>query len=337
MQLTSEDIIKAINTYPHAINQLPAVIEPVSTAGVLDTSTGHINMYYGNAEGNASGNYVLSAIKTTDENAYGLDTNGKYIAFDVFLKLIDGAGTGDLYLTSESGATYEAIFETKTTEVEKYKFGPVDIKGYPTYVYMGIGTSGKSYAGLNVASYGLDAFCKKPSGGSCTCKSTFEYVACAVGSNCNLTGGGHDWHFTDGGPKWSAYYNPQTGKATFSTSKAISSATDFIVQYSTNELNEKPERITCKSSGTVVTGDKVTISTGNEEGTYTIILYGDTNGDGAISAIDLLNVQKIIINKSNLSGAYYKAADTNKDGKISAIDLLNVQKHILGKLIISQN
>ena len=105
--LTSEDIIKAINTYPHAINQLPAVIEPVSTAGVLDTSTGHINMYYGNAEGNASGNYVLSAIKTTDENAYGLDTNGKYIAFDVFLKLIDGAGTGDLYLTSESGATYE--------------------------------------------------------------------------------------------------------------------------------------------------------------------------------------------------------------------------------------
>ena len=92
-----------------------------------------------------------------------------------------------------------------------------------------------------------------------------------------------------------------------------------------------------KSSGTVVTGDKVTIATGNEEGTYTIILYGDTNGDGIISAIDLLNVQKIIINKSNLSGAYYKAADTNKDGKISAVDLLSVQKHILGKTIISQN
>lgn len=92
-----------------------------------------------------------------------------------------------------------------------------------------------------------------------------------------------------------------------------------------------------KTSGTIVTGDKVTISTGSEEKTYTIVLYGDTNGDGNISAIDLLNVQKLIINKSNLSGAYYKAADTNKDGKISAIDLLNVQKHILGKLIISQN
>ncbi len=92
-----------------------------------------------------------------------------------------------------------------------------------------------------------------------------------------------------------------------------------------------------KTSGVIVTGDKVTISTGNEEKTYTIVVYGDTNGDGSISAIDLLNVQKIIINKSNLGGAYYRAADTNKDGKISAIDLLNVQKHILGKLIISQN
>ena len=29
--------------------------------------------------------------------------------------------------------------------------------------------------------------------------------------------------------------------------------------------------------------------------------------------------------------------DTNKDGKISGIDLLNMQKHVLGKLIISQN
>ena len=92
-----------------------------------------------------------------------------------------------------------------------------------------------------------------------------------------------------------------------------------------------------KTSGTVVTGDKVVISTGSEEKTYIVVLYGDTNGDGNISAIDLLNVQKIIINKSNLGGAYYRAADTNKDGKISAIDLLNVQKHILGKLIISQN
>ena len=102
-------------------------------------------------------------------------------------------------------------------------------------------------------------------------------------------------------------------------------------------ITVKDSNNNAKTGGSIVTGDKVIISTGSEEKTYTVVLYGDTNGDGSISAIDLLNVQKIIINKSNLGGAYYRAADTNKDGKISAIDLLNVQKHILGKLIISQN
>lgn len=92
-----------------------------------------------------------------------------------------------------------------------------------------------------------------------------------------------------------------------------------------------------KNNGNIVTGDKITISTGSEEKSFTVVIYGDTNGDGIVSAIDLLNVQKIIINKSNLSGAYYQAADTNKDGKISAIDLLNVQKHILGNTVISQS
>ncbi len=105
--ITSTDITKAIETYPEAINQLPSTIEPVSTAGILNPTTGHINMYYGSAEDDGRNNFVLSAIKQTDENASGDASEGKYIAFDVYLKLISGAGDGDLYLTSESGATYE--------------------------------------------------------------------------------------------------------------------------------------------------------------------------------------------------------------------------------------
>ena len=118
----------------------------------------------------------------------------------------------------------------------------------------------------------------------------------------------------------------------------VSTLIDNLKKYSaTVSITVKDKDNNSKTSGTIVTGDKVIISTGSEEKTFTVVLYGDTNGDGSISAIDLLNIQKIIINKSNLNGAFYKAADTNKDGKISAIDLLNVQKHILGKLIISQN
>ncbi len=118
----------------------------------------------------------------------------------------------------------------------------------------------------------------------------------------------------------------------------VSTLIDNLKKYSAAiSITIKNNDNSSKTSGTIVTGDKVTISTGSEEKTYIVVLYGDTNGDGNISAIDLLNVQKLIINKSNLNGAYYKAADTNKDGKISAIDLLNVQKHILGIMIISQN
>lgn len=105
----------------------------------------------------------------------------------------------------------------------------------------------------------------------------------------------------------------------------------------TVSISIKDKNNNSKTSGTIYTGDKVIISTGKTEKTYIVVIYGDTNGDGTISAIDLLNVQKIILNKSALTGANLKAADTNKDGKVSAIDLLNVQKHILGKIIISQN
>ena len=134
-------------------------------------------------------------------------------------------------------------------------------------------------------------------------------------------------YITDGNYIWNVTFG--SGVSTLIKNlKKYSEAVSITVKDSNNNA---------KTSGTIVTGDKVIISTSSEEKTYTIVLYGDTNGDGIISAIDLLNVQKIIINKSNLNGAYYRAADTNKDGKISAIDLLNVQKHILGKLIISQN
>lgn len=81
---------------------------------------------------------------------------------------------------------------------------------------------------------------------------------------------------------------------------------------------------------TFATGDTLEITSGNETKTYNIIIYGDLNGDGVITLADLLAVQKIILEKSNLSGAYLKAGDINKDGSVTLVDLLAVQKHLLG-------
>lgn len=78
------------------------------------------------------------------------------------------------------------------------------------------------------------------------------------------------------------------------------------------------------------TGDIIKLKSGTEEKQFTYVLYGDLNGDGEVSILDLLEVRKIILNVSNLKGANLKAADTDKNGKVEILDLLLVRKQMLG-------
>lgn len=91
-----------------------------------------------------------------------------------------------------------------------------------------------------------------------------------------------------------------------------------------------------KTTGIVVTGDKVTVSSNGNTKVVEIVIYGDINGDGVINTLDLLNVKKSILKQFNLSGSYKQSADVNKDGTINTLDLLYVKKHILKKANISQ-
>ena len=86
---------------------------------------------------------------------------------------------------------------------------------------------------------------------------------------------------------------------------------------------------TLKENENLVTGDVISITSANETKEYTIVICGDTSGDGKINALDLLIVQQHILEVKTLNGAYYKAADPSKDGNINALDLLVVQQHIL--------
>ena len=95
--------------------------------------------------------------------------------------------------------------------------------------------------------------------------------------------------------------------------------------------------VTITGNKTIIgTNDKITICNNGECKDYLAVIYGDTNGDGSITILDLLKVQKDILNTSKLSGIYNKAADTNKDGNITILDLLKVQKQILGSSKIEQ-
>ena len=70
---------------------------------------------------------------------------------------------------------------------------------------------------------------------------------------------------------------------------------------------------------------------------YEIILYGDVNGDGKINSIDLLVLQRHILELEKIAGIYLKSGNIYKNGKNpSSVDLLLIQRHILGIKQIEQ-
>lgn len=69
-----------------------------------------------------------------------------------------------------------------------------------------------------------------------------------------------------------------------------------------------------------------------ESKAFTIVVTGDASGDGEITILDLLKVQKHLVASSKLDGAYLKAADTNDDKQVTILDLLRVQKVIMKQL-----
>ena len=61
------------------------------------------------------------------------------------------------------------------------------------------------------------------------------------------------------------------------------------------------------------------------------ILYGDVNGDGKITSVDLLVLQRHILGIELLDERGKIAGNTSKDGKEpTSVDLLVIQRHILG-------
>ena len=97
--ITNADITAGwTGTSTSSLNQLPASMEPVSTIGEIDSSTGYMKMYYGTVAANGStGIYELTA-SAAGESA----SNNKFVAFDIFLR-VDTAS--NLYLTNLSTVT----------------------------------------------------------------------------------------------------------------------------------------------------------------------------------------------------------------------------------------
>jgi len=68
-------------------NQLPDSMEPVSTIGEIDATTGRMRMFYGTVKSNqTTGISEITATEETEEGTVEGKTR-KYVAFDVFFKV----------------------------------------------------------------------------------------------------------------------------------------------------------------------------------------------------------------------------------------------------------
>jgi beta-N-acetylglucosaminidase len=90
--------------------------------------------------------------------------------------------------------------------------------------------------------------------------------------------------------------------------------------------------------GTMATGDvlKIYKRDGSEYASYTVVLWGDINGDGVLTSADALGVQLHIVGRKPMSGSYKMAADANGDGSITSADALKIQLHIVQRSPINQ-
>lgn len=104
-------------------------------------------------------------------------------------------------------------------------------------------------------------------------------------------------------------------------------------------ISEKDYVVIIDKNGATVPGETL-LATGmqaviSDEGTitkrYSVIVTGDTNGDGKINITDMIAVKACTLKKSDLSGVYEKAGDVNGDGKINITDFIKVKATTLKK------
>ena len=82
---------------------------------------------------------------------------------------------------------------------------------------------------------------------------------------------------------------------------------------------------------------KLTVIRGSASAGSTVIggqARGDLNGDGKISTIDIVMIQRIIVGIDALNDINIVIGDINGDGKVSTIDIVYVQRHIVGLELI---
>ena len=100
--VTVQDIMNARDNYGRSVNQIPAQFYPVSTGGSVD-GNGRLQMFKGDATNTDSTDFVLVAEKSEETESFGEDSEGVFIAFDLFFRT---TAPKELYVSNNSEVVY---------------------------------------------------------------------------------------------------------------------------------------------------------------------------------------------------------------------------------------
>lgn len=112
-----------------------------------------------------------------------------------------------------------------------------------------------------------------------------------------------------------------------------------LLSYVTGSVNEAVLTPAASAAGLFGTGATVTLSIPaiGDLAIYKVIIFGDVDGDGAIDAYDIFNVDKAQFCGLVLDGAYKTAADISADDTINLADYTAIKNDVAGIAAIDQN
>ena len=114
---------------------------------------------------------------------------------------------------------------------------------------------------------------------------------------------------------------------------------DFIANCDTNGditvINSEGKELS--DDDLVGTGMTMKVKRYDEEITLTLVVMGDLDGDGKVTAVDLSTLNQAILKTTKLENAEFKAADLDDSKKITATDLSTINDTILGNITLTYN
>lgn len=136
----------------------------------------------------------------------------------------------------------------------------------------------------------------------------------------------------DHGLQWMHKIEPGTQALALKEAITVTGNTGEITVSFKNPQGEDLADTDLVATGTVVS----VLENGSEKVSYTVLIYGDVNGDGQVGIADFAKLRQELLRGNLITGIYARAADVNYDNQMGIADFAKLRQYLLGKIKIEQ-